>query len=178
MPFLLISSIPRRRSGLTLDIRFKFPNIGPRNLGIDDISLGGDLSVWRSRKGDIPIDRWFVNYLKTYILARVLKSTIGRTVVKKHLTEFLCLFISWSLGSIDIIDMVFHISTISLTPSFPVQSTYSIKVGSARFIYHFSYASPHQALKATHNTNTPLGEGSPHLGLLIYGSRSHVGGVL
>ena len=58
-------------------------------------------------------------------------------------------------------------------PSFPVQSTYSIKVGSARFIYDFSYVYPRQARKATHNTNTPLGEGSPHLGLLVYGTGSH-----
>lgn len=116
MPSLFISSIPWvLKAGLTLDIRFKFPNVGPRNLGVDDISLGGNLSVWRSRKCNIPIDRWFINYLKTFQLARVLNSTIGRTVVKKHLTEFLCFLISWSLGSIDIIDMVFHISIISHT---------------------------------------------------------------
>jgi hypothetical protein len=115
MPSLFVSSIPRRRSGLTLDIRFKFPNVGSRNLGIDNISLGGNLSVWRSRKSNIPINRWFINYLKTFLLARVRDSTIERTVVKKHLTEFLCFLISWSLGSIDIVDVVFHISIISRT---------------------------------------------------------------
>jgi hypothetical protein len=108
-----LSSI--RRDRLTLDIRFKFPNVCPRDLGVDDISLGGNLSVWRGRKSNIPINRWFINYLKTFILARVLNPTIGRTVVKKHLTEFLCFLISWSLGSIDIVDVVFHISIISRT---------------------------------------------------------------
>jgi len=103
------------RGELTLNIGFKFPDVGPRNLGIDNISLGGNLSVWRSRKGNIPVDRWFVNDLKTLISARVLNSTIGRTVVEKHLTEFLCFLICWSLGSVDIIDMIFHISTISST---------------------------------------------------------------
>jgi hypothetical protein len=116
MPSLFISSVPDvLRGGLTLNIRFKFPDIGPRNLGVDNISLGGNLSVWRSRKSNIPINRWFINYLKTFLLARVLNPTIGRTVVKQHLTEFLCFLISRSLGSIDIIDMVFHISIISHT---------------------------------------------------------------
>jgi len=126
------------RGELTLNIGFKFPDVGPRNLGIDNISLGGNLSVWRSRKGNISVDRWFVNDLKTLISARVLNSTIGHTVVEKHLTEFLCFLISWALGSVDIVDMVFHVSTISSTHADTSRSTYSIKVGSARFIYDFS----------------------------------------
>jgi len=177
MPSLFISSIPCVLEGeLTLDIGFKFPDVGPRNLGINNISLGGDLSVWRSRKSNIPIDRWFINYLKTFILARVLL-----------LWAYSCqeAFVRISLLSHKLvpgkhrhyrygISYIYHQSY----SSFHVQSTYSIKVGSARFIYHFSYAPITRSSEWTHNTNTPLGEGSPHLGLLVYGSRSHVGGVL
>ena len=102
----------------TIDIRFKLPNVGPRDLGVDDISLGGDLGGRGSGKSNISVNRWLVNYLKTYTLAPLHHSYDSRhTVVEEHLTEFLGLLICRSLGSIDIIDMVFHVPAISSTPS-------------------------------------------------------------
>jgi hypothetical protein len=109
MPSLFISSA--HRVGLTLDVGFKFPDVCPGNLGVNDISLGGNLGRRGSRKSDIPVDGWFINYLKTWPSARLLMhSQYRRAVVKKHLSEFLCFLICGSLGRIDIIDMIFHVS--------------------------------------------------------------------
>lgn len=107
--FLAISA-----NGLTLDVGFKLSDVCPRNLGVDNISLGGDLGRRGGGKSDIPVDWWFIDYFKTLLLARLrVHALIRHTVVEEHLSEFLCLFISRSLGSIDIINMVFHVSAIS-----------------------------------------------------------------
>jgi hypothetical protein len=58
--FLAISA---RR--LTLDIRFKLPDVCPRNLGVDDISLGGNFGRRGGGESDIPVDWWFIDYFKT-----------------------------------------------------------------------------------------------------------------